>query len=189
MKECFMMKTLPAAQSTPLEFRATRPIKARIIRILTGLLIFVAFPCLANNEIDLVRVLKSERKLILLSEGKIRREFRIALSSNSVGPKQQEDDQRTPEGRYILDYRVRNSGFHKALHVSYPNTEDTEAAVEAGQSPGGQILIHGQPNGFGWLAFLNQRFDWTDGSIALNNRDMDVVWRLVKPGTPIDLLP
>lgn len=50
-------------------------------------------------------------------------------------------------------------------------------------------MIHGQRNGFGWMAPLVQRFDWTDGCIALSNADMDVVWALVEPGTPIEIFP
>lgn len=186
-----MTRRLPSDHATPAGLASARHAATLIFRVLTALLLFTAIPSLASNEIeiDLVRVLKAERKLFLLSEGKIRREFRIALGSNPEGPKQHEDDGRTPEGRYVLDYRVKNSGFHKAIHISYPNAGDTESAVMAGQSPGGQITIHGQHYGFGWLSFLSQRFDWTDGSIALSNRDMDIVWRLVKPGTPIDLLP
>jgi murein L,D-transpeptidase YafK len=50
-------------------------------------------------------------------------------------------------------------------------------------------MIHGQINGFGWLAFLTQRFDWTDGCIAVTNADMDEIWALVRNGTPIELMP
>ena len=50
-------------------------------------------------------------------------------------------------------------------------------------------MIHGQKNGRGHLAPITQRFDWTQGCIALRNADMDVVWSLVVLGTPIEILP
>lgn len=51
------------------------------------------------------------------------------------------------------------------------------------------IMIHGQRNYLGWLAYLTQRFDWTDGCIAVTNADMDIIWNSVPDGTPIEITP
>lgn len=56
-------------------------------------------------------------------------------------------------------------------------------------SPGGDIMIHGQPNGKEWLTVVSQRFNWTDGCVALSNEDMDAVWNAVNVGTPIEIEP
>lgn len=50
-------------------------------------------------------------------------------------------------------------------------------------------MIHGQPNGMGALAATTQRFDWTDGCIALNNEDMQEVWDRVRVPLPIEIEP
>jgi murein L,D-transpeptidase YafK len=50
-------------------------------------------------------------------------------------------------------------------------------------------MIHGQKNGLGWLSFISQHFNWTNGCVALSNEDMDIVWSQVKEGTPIEILP
>jgi murein L,D-transpeptidase YafK len=50
-------------------------------------------------------------------------------------------------------------------------------------------MIHGQKNGYGRLSFLVQRFNWTNGCIALSDRDMEQVWMAVDPGTPIEIRP
>lgn len=144
---------------------------------------------LAQPSVDFVRVVKSERKLILFSEGQVVREFRIALGGNPTGHKQQEGDQRTPEGSYVLDYKKSDSAFYKAIHISYPNEHDVAAAKQRGVKPGGQIMIHGQKNGIGWLAALSQFVDWTRGCIALKNEEMDVLWSLIAEGTKIEILP
>lgn len=144
---------------------------------------------MAGLQIDLVRVIKSEHKLQLMTKGKVEYEFHVALGANPKGHKQQEGDERTPEGVYILDFKKDDSAFYKALHISYPNAKDILQAKRKGVSPGGQIMIHGQKNGLGWLSLISQRFDWTDGCIALSNADMDIVWKLVNAGTPIQLLP
>jgi len=143
----------------------------------------------AQVPVDLVRVIKSERKLMLFSEGRVIHEFKVALGGKPKGHKQQEGDKRTPEGRYMLDYKKADSAFYKAIHISYPNPDDVASAKKRGVSPGGQIMIHGQQNGLGWFGFLSQRRDWTDGCIALKNGEMDVVWNLVKEGTQVEILP
>ncbi|HMX98984.1 MAG TPA: L,D-transpeptidase family protein [Agitococcus sp.] len=157
-------------------------------RYLFGLSVLM-FCQITHADIDLVKVVKSQRQMWLLEQGKIIKQYTIALGANPVGHKQQEGDERTPEGRYILDYRNPNSGYFKSLHVSYPNKQDLANAKAKGVDAGGMIMIHGQRNGFGWAAKLTQLKDWTNGCIALNNQDMQEVWDLVKIGTPIEILP
>ena len=142
-----------------------------------------------GGEIDLVLVDKSEKKIYLLSEGKQLKEYDVVFGENPKGHKQQEGDERTPEGRYILDYKKADSSFYKAIHISYPNEEDKARARKIGVDPGGLIMIHGQKNGFGWLSWLMQWFNWTDGCIAVTNAEMDEIWQLVEVGTPIEIRP
>ncbi|GAB2189632.1 hypothetical protein MAH1_12400 [Sessilibacter sp. MAH1] len=96
--------------------------------------------------------------MYLLSNGNIVKEFKIALGASPEGHKQQEGDERTPEGNYVLDYIKEDSAFYRAMHISYPNKNDMSNAKANGVSPGGFIMIHGQKNGFGWLSFLSQNF-------------------------------
>ena len=142
-----------------------------------------------GGEIDLVLVDKSEKKIYLLSEGKQLKEYDVVFGENPKGHKQQEGDERTPEGRYILDYKKADSSFYKAIHISYPNEEDKARARKIGVDPGGLIMIHGQKNGFGWLSWLMQWFNWTDGCIAVTNAEMDEIWQLVEVGIPIEIRP
>lgn len=160
------------------------------MRFLTVLLLYLLFqPAWAEPSVTLVRVVKSEQKLLLMAGDKSLQEFHVALGANPVGHKQQEGDKRTPEGSYVLDYKKADSAFYKAIHISYPNAGDIASARERGVKPGGQIMIHGQKNGLGWLAPVTQRVNWTDGCIALADPDMDTVWTLVAAGTPIEILP
>ncbi|WP_417551992.1 L,D-transpeptidase family protein [Marinomonas fungiae] len=149
------------------------------------LLVLISFQ--ANADIDRVRVDKSERKMYLLSDGEIVKEYHIALGANPMGHKQQEGDERTPEGEYILDYKKEDSSFHRAMHISYPNQEDIANAEKLGVSPGGFIMVHGQRNWLGWISPISQRFNWTNGCIALTNSEMDEFMTLVKVGTTIEI--
>jgi murein L,D-transpeptidase YafK len=50
-------------------------------------------------------------------------------------------------------------------------------------------MIHGLPNGLGWIGRLHRLMDWTQGCLAVTNREMDDLWRAVPDGTPIILEP
>ena len=155
------------------------------------LIIFLLLPATVNGsqKADFVLVVKSESKLYLKKDGKFFNSFHVAFGRNPKGHKQKQGDGRTPEGRYVLDYKKEDSSFYKAIHISYPNHNDKKEAQRKGVSPGGQIMIHGQKNGWGWLSFIYQCFDWTEGCIAVSNGDMDIIWDAVDVGTPIKIEP
>jgi murein L,D-transpeptidase YafK len=138
-------------------------------------------------DVDLVKVDKSMNKMILLDGDSIVKEYYVAFGANAKGHKQQEGDEKTPEGTYTLDYKKENSSFYRAMHVSYPNQQDKENAKKLGVSPGGFIMIHGQRNWLGWLSSFTQRVNWTNGCIALTNNEMDEFMGLVKEGTTIKI--
>jgi len=144
-----------------------------------------------SPHVDRVLVKKGERKMQLIKDGAVHREYRIALGDSPNGHKLQEGDERTPIGDYVLDWRNPRSSFYKSIHVSYPNENDRMFARAMGIEPGGMIMIHGRPN---WLTSprLAKEYDgrdWTDGCIAVTNPEMDEIWALVKDGTPIRILP
>lgn len=143
----------------------------------------------ASAQVDLVLVNKSDSRLSLIKAGKVIKEYRIALGDMPKGHKYQEGDQRTPEGRYLLDYKKADSAFYRSIHISYPNDEDRLRAKALGISPGGQIMIHGQNPRSGLTPEEAQQFNWTNGCIALTNQEMDELWQLIEPGTPIEIWP
>lgn len=117
------------------------------------------------------------------------KEYSVVFGANPVGHKEKEGDEKTPEGKYTLDYKKEDSSFYKAIHISYPNEQDIAKAKENGVNPGGLIMIHGQKNGLEWLSPLSQLFNWTNGCIAVKNSDMDEIWKLIEAGTPIEIQP
>jgi murein L,D-transpeptidase YafK len=145
------------------------------------------FSNIAVAGVDLVKVDKSESKMFLLDGEVVIREYHVAFGANPKGHKQQEGDEKTPEGIYTLDYKKEDSTFYRAMHVSYPNKTDIENAKKNGVSPGGFIMVHGQRNWLGWFAWITQRFNWTNGCIALTNSEMDEFMELVNVGTKIQI--
>lgn len=136
----------------------------------------------AAERADEIRVDKSERRMQLLRDGRVLKTYRILLGDAPIGHKTQQGDERTPEGRYRITFRNDKSRFHLSLRVSYPNEADRAQARRRGVDPGGDIMIHGgTPPGYGR--------DWTDGCIALTDREIEEVWRLVPVGTRILIEP
>ena len=139
---------------------------------------------------DKILVEKGARRLTLFFGGRKLKEYHIALGFSPIGPKEREGDGRTPEGIYTVDFHKPDSAFHRALHVSYPSAEDNARAAESGVLPGGDIMIHGLPNGLGALGgSAHQLRDWTAGCIAVTDLGIDEIYSSVNDGTPIEILP
>ncbi len=146
-------------------------------------------PLAADATADRVVVRKADRGLTLFRSGQPLKTYAIALGFGEPGPKSREGDGRTPEGLYHISGRNPKSAFHLSLRISYPDEEDIAAARAQGVSPGGDIMIHGMRNGFGWLGSLARAGDWTAGCIAVTNEEIEEIWRAVPDGTPIEILP
>lgn len=138
---------------------------------------------------DEVIIEKAARQLHLLQDGEVFRTFKIALGIQPVGDKKQEGDFRTPEGRYLLDSRNPNSDYFLSIHISYPDSVDRREAAELGVSPGGAIMIHGQPNTPTRSEAYYKTQDWTNGCIAVSNSDMIDIWLMTGENTPIHIRP
>ena len=138
---------------------------------------------------DKILIEKKARKLTLLRGNVALRKYRIALGSHPEGPKTCQGDQRTPEGRYIISGRNQNSQFHRSLRISYPNAADRAAARKLKCDPGGDIFIHGLPNGSGWIGKAHVVHDWTLGCIAVTDQEIEEIWLLAPDGTPVEIKP
>jgi murein L,D-transpeptidase YafK len=134
-------------------------------------------------EVTSIQVHKTDRKMYLLHNDKVLKTYDVALGFAPVGHKQVEGDGRTPEGTYRISHKNPKSSFHLSLGINYPNEEDRAYASSIGKRPGGDIFIHGGPT-----QRVFQR-DWTAGCIAVTNRQMEVIYSMVEPGTPIHILP
>ena len=140
---------------------------------------------------------KAARRLTLWEGDRLLLSAPIALGFSPVGPKERTGDGKTPEGRYTICLK-KIGKFGPSLGISYPNEADAarmqadpeliqciRERLSKGERPpwgsflGGEIYIHG-----GGTAK-----DWTAGCVALEAGDADALYRLVKVGTQVDILP
>ncbi len=146
-------------------------------------------PAPKEQQADRVLVEKTKRKLTLFRGDKELKHYFVALGGQPVGAKERQGDQKTPEGKYVIDFRNSKSQFHLSLHVSYPDAQDRARARKRGVDPGGAIMIHGIGKEYGWLGAAHRKSDWTLGCIAVTNEEIEEIWSLVPDGTPIEIKP
>ncbi len=142
-----------------------------------------------RQPVDSLCVIKHDRELLVFGKDSLLKVYRIALGDTPVGHKHFQGDERTPEGLYHIDGRNPNSSCHKNLGISYPNEQDRAYARRAGLPAGGDIKIHGLPNGQGYIGKAHIVSDWTNGCVAVTDPEIDELYRYVKPGSPILILP
>ncbi|HTX23499.1 MAG TPA: L,D-transpeptidase family protein [Steroidobacteraceae bacterium] len=138
---------------------------------------------------DRIVVRKGERRLYLMRGSTVLRSYKVALGLNPIGQKERSGDYRTPEGRYFLTRRNPHSDYFLSIQVSYPNGSDLERARRHRWDAGGAIMIHGLPNRLHRPPEYYEKYDWTDGCIAVSDSDMVEIWLMTQEGTPIDILP
>lgn len=131
---------------------------------------------------------KSAHKTYLLKAGKVIKTYNAELGYNSAHPKMFAGDGATPEGKYFVSVaRSRGSRYYKALLINYPNESDkrrfqenkSKGVISARARIGGLIEIHGEGG---------RGIDWTEGCVALTNRDMDHIMQFVGAGTPVTIV-
>lgn len=135
-------------------------------------------------EVTSIQVHKADRKMYLLHNSKVLKEYDISLGFQPVGHKQFEGDGKTPEGVYFISHHNPRSRYHLSVGVSYPNEADRAFASTMGKSPGGDIMIHGRSRYKG-----QNKGDWTAGCIAVRDREMEEIYSMLRRQTPILILP
>ncbi|MEJ6638945.1 MAG: L,D-transpeptidase family protein [Octadecabacter sp.] len=128
-----------------------------------------------------VVVQKGRRQMFLMNANQVLESYDFELGFAPTGHKQVEGDGKTPEGAYFIDRKNPNSSFYLSIGISYPNEADRAKARAMGESPGGDIFIHGTPKRF------RHDPDWTWGCIAVKDREMENIYAMVNVGTPIFL--
>ena len=149
-----------------------------------------------------VLVEKGKRLLTLTRGGETLLTCRVGLGSCPTGRKRMQGDGRTPEGVYTVCLIKEQGKYGRSLGLSYPGREDAELALRegridlsthqailsrlaAGERPpwgsplGGEIYIHEG----------GSHSDWTAGCIALEERDMAVLFAHRDAIRRVEILP
>lgn len=139
------------------------------------------------GAIDRIVVDKSDRKMELRHKGWVVRVYHVALGQSPKGDKVKQGDAKTPEGLFRINSRNDKSQFYLSLGIDYPQAHHKAKARKGGYDPGGDIMIHAQPNQLPEGRVM--RGDWTQGCIAVTNAEMDEIWAHTAGGTVVDIRP
>ena len=163
-----------------------------MLAVVAGLILsLAAAPQAAAQPLraDKILIEKAERRMTLLWKGTPVRMYSVSLGGSPVGKKQCQGDQKTPEGIYSITGRNLYSAYHRSLRISYPNAEDVANARQLRCRPGGDIMIHGLPNGGRWSEKEHASTDWTLGCIAVTDLEIEESWDAVPNGTVVEIRP
>ncbi len=139
--------------------------------------------------VDGIVIHKQAHTMAVMHGGAVMREYHVSLGRGGLLPKTQSGDKRTPEGVYTITEHNPQSSYHLALRIGYPTAEQIVAARAHGVDPGGDIMIHGIKNGFGWFGTLQRHFDWTLGCVAVTDPEIEQLFQAVPDGTRVEILP
>ena len=153
--------------------------------MINKLFIFFFLICstsISKDKIDFLIVNKEKRNIVLLKNRKVVDVYKISLGFEPIGTKVKRGDGKTPEGKYYITHKNPNSKFYLSLGINFPNQSDKKRALQRGLNPGSDIFIHGlgKKN-----ILLHYFFDWTEGCIAVTNKEIEEIYGLVEPGTII----
>ncbi len=153
-------------------------------------------------EAPRVVIRRGARVLELYDGGRLLKRYPAAMGSRAEGDKEREGDRTTPLGDFYVCTRNEKSRFHRFLGLSYPAPEDAERGLRAGMigrrehseileahrrrvrppwktALGGEVGIHGGGAGR----------DWTLGCIAVSNGHVEELWRALRMGDPVTIVP
>jgi len=142
------------------------------------------------------RVNKSERRFEVYVSDSLLRSYPCVLGEKPIGDKFHQGDRKTPEGTFAFRSKRVHHAWHKFIWVDYPNAESqrrynqrkAQGLIPAGKDIGGEIGIHGVPDGMDHWITTGQ--DWTFGCIALRNADVDEIYPFILPQkTMITIVP
>ncbi len=180
----------PAGLPVPIPVPPTLPfpVPPPLARIpLPGLPRPAPLPPHLASPVTRILIEKAARRMTVWQEDGPARVFSVALGFAPDGDKVRQGDGRTPQGAFRVDRLNDRSAFHLSLGLDYPRPADRARAKAGGYDPGGDIMIHGQPNRIG--DGVRVKGDWTAGCVALTNAEMREVFARTAIGTPVEIRP
>jgi murein L,D-transpeptidase YafK len=163
------------------------------------------FETLKNVNIVVER---NKYSLNLYSDTTLIKTYKVVFGKNEEQKKSRVDDHATPVGEYKICEIDTANIYYKFLRLNYPNEKDASEALQNGIidrsefieiieaqkigncSPsdtklGNNIGIHGIGKYNAIFKNLPFIFNWTNGSIALSNENIDELYSVVEPGTKV----
>lgn len=145
-------------------------------------------PDTINVDSVSLKVIKSKFRLQVMYKGKILTMYKSVFGPDHLAQKRQEGDRRTPEGTFTILNVKKHDKWDTFMLLDYPNEESyanferckMNREIPDNARIGGLVGIHGiWKNGDN---VIEMKHNWTDGCVALKNKDVEELSRIIKPG-------
>ncbi len=149
-----------------------------------------------------IYVYKEKRRLYVIDSQVLVRDYPIGLGSRPKGDKEKNGDGKTPEGEFTIYLKSPYGQPARSLVLNYPGKAQAERGFFAGILTPMEFrdIVQAYQSGMAApsAAKLGEPIsilsggahqDWTDGSIALYNSDMEELFKIASVGTPVTIKP
>jgi murein L,D-transpeptidase YafK len=148
-------------------------------------------PDTMHKDKVLLLVDKSDYSVMVYYNQRAIRAYRAVFGPRPMEDKIREGDRCTPEGSFTIQNLNPRSQYNKFMLLSYPNDSSkarfsrlqAQGILPKSAKIGGSVGIHGiWPGGDD---MIEMGVGWTDGCVALRNRDVDELFAMVGVGTKV----
>ena len=147
-----------------------------------------------KNELK-IKIDKSDYKLMVYHGTDLLKTYPCVFGFNPVDDKRQEGDGCTPEGTFKIRSKYAHKSWSYFIWIDYPNKESwrrfnqrkKDGEISSDASIGGEIGIHGVPNGYDDL--ISSKTNWTLGCISLKSADITDIFKSIGDQTIIEIIP
>ncbi|MEO1792842.1 MAG: L,D-transpeptidase [Cyanobacteria bacterium J06629_19] len=138
---------------------------------------------------------KSAHRVTLYYNSQPVKSYESVFGTEPEGDKRFEGDRKTPEGVFRIHDLYPHDEWSKFMWLDYPTPESWRRHLRSkltgeiglGTTIGGQIGIHGVPEGAD--GFIDVRSNWTWGCVSLKNGDVDEIYEYVTQGSVVEIVP
>lgn len=138
-----------------------------------------------------IKIDKSAYKLKVLHKDTLLKSYPCVFGFNAIDDKHQEGDGCTPEGEFGIRSMYAHSSWKYFIWIDYPNKESwrrfnqrkKEGVIGSSATIGGEIGIHGVPDGMDDM--IDDKENWTLGCISLKNSDITDLYKSINKNTKI----
>ena len=143
----------------------------------------------------IIKIDKSDYTLAVFHKTKHLVTYPCVFGFNAIDDKHQEGDGCTPEGTFRIRSKYPHASWSYFIWIDYPNKESwrrfnsrlADGTIEKGATIGGEIGIHGVPEGTDDM--IADKTNWTLGCISLTNADVTDLYKSIGDGTIIKIVP
>lgn len=148
-------------------------------------------PDTLNRDSLFVVVSKSRFVLDVYYRRKKIRSYKVVFGPRPKENKMMKGDRCTPEGKFSVLNKHVSARYEKFIQIDYPNDSSRvrfeqlkkRGAIPANAEIGGDVGIHGIWKGGDEM--IDMGVGWTDGCIAMKNKDIEELYRILDVGVKV----